>query len=364
MKSLRLFLFDILIILYLEILFAFLVFGEFPNNFIHLALFSIVIGIFLNIISSFFKGIGNRILQYTSLLLISFVFGAQLVYYKIYESIISFYSIMSGGQIVQFIDMILKIVLENIFGIVLIFIPALILLILDLLKIISFDKPRYKITLYKIVLAIVINIVCILSLFLSDNNDIYSSENLYFNTHAPTLTAKDFGIITTMRLDFKRYVFGFEEKRLIDDEDIFVFKPNNEPEKEKPIEYNILDIDFEKLMNNENNQNIVDIHKYFLNQEPTSKNEYTGMFKGKNLIVFVAEAFSNIAIREDVTPNLYKLYKEGFQFKNFYTPVFPVSTADGEYVADTSLLPKEGVWSLSKIDGNYMPYSYANVFKQ
>ena len=31
---------------------------------------------------------------------------------------------------------------------------------------------------------------------------------------------------------------------------------------------------------------------------------------------------------------LYKLYKEGFQFDNFYTPVFPVSTADGEYITE------------------------------
>ena len=70
-----------------------------------------------------------------------------------------------------------------------------------------------------------------------------------------------------------------------------------------------------------------------------------------------------MAIDEELTPNLYKLYNEGFQFTNFYTPLFPVSTADGEYIADTSLIPKEGVWSIYRIKGNYMPYSYANVFE-
>ena len=88
------------------------------------------------------------------------------------------------------------------------------------------------------------------------------------------------------------------------------------------------------------------------------------MFKDKNLIVLVGESFSSLAIREDLTPNLYKLYKEGFQFDNFYTPIFPVSTADGEYITDTSLIPKEGVWSFLRVAGNYMPYSYANVFEK
>jgi len=106
------------------------------------------------------------------------------------------------------------------------------------------------------------------------------------------------------------------------------------------------------------------MHKYFSSQEASKKNKYTGMFKDKNLIVLVGESFSSLAIREDLTPNLYKLYKEGFQFDNFYTPIFPVSTADGEYITDTSLIPKEGVWSFLRVAGNYMPYSYANVFEK
>ena len=106
------------------------------------------------------------------------------------------------------------------------------------------------------------------------------------------------------------------------------------------------------------------MHKYFSSQEAIKKNKYTGMFKDKNLIVLVGESFSSLAIREDLTPNLYKLYKEGFQFDNFYTPIFPVSTADGEYITDTSLIPKEGVWSFLRVAGNYMPYSYANVFEK
>ena len=70
-----------------------------------------------------------------------------------------------------------------------------------------------------------------------------------------------------------------------------------------------------------------------------------------------------MAIREDVTPTLYKLKNEGINFNNFYTPLFPVSTADGEYLTDTSLLPAEGIWSIENVEGKTFPYTYANILK-
>ena len=165
------------------------------------------------------------------------------------------------------------------------------------------------------------------------------------------------GIYTTMRLDLERLIFGFEEKVKIEVEAL----PTSVTEEK--IKYNITNIDFDTAIAEETNETIKTMHEYFANQIPSEQNEYTGMFKGKNLIVFVAEGLSNVDIREDVTPNLYKLYQEGFQFDNFYTPLFPVSTADGEYMTDTSLIPKEGVWSIYRVKGHYIPYSYPNVFE-
>ena len=106
------------------------------------------------------------------------------------------------------------------------------------------------------------------------------------------------------------------------------------------------------------------MHEYFKNVDASKYNEYTGMFEGKNLIVIVAEAFHTMAINKDLTPTLYKLYNEGFQFTNFYTPVYYVSTSDGEYVSLTSLLPKEGTWSMSESNNVYFPYVYGNLFSK
>ena len=54
---------------------------------------------------------------------------------------------------------------------------------------------------------------------------------------------------------------------------------------------NIINIDFEELARNEDNETIRTLHKYFANELPTYKNEYTGMFEGYNLIMITAEGF-------------------------------------------------------------------------
>lgn len=261
------------------------------------------------------------------------------------------------GQVTEFMDVIFDMILRNWYGILLFIIPITVLIILHKKKVLNFERQNLKETLTKIGALIIIQVVALLCVNFINTKDIYSNKNLYYKTHVPKLTAKRMGFLTAMRLDLQRFIFGFEENLVIE-----TSAENIEENKEK--DYNITNIDFEKLIENEQDETIKEMHEYFKEQEATNKNEYTGMFEGKNLIVLVAESFSSLAIREDLTPNLYKLYKEGFQFDNFYTPVFPVSTADGEYITDTSLIPKEGVWSFKEIVGNYMPYSYANVFEK
>lgn len=356
MKKFSLLFYYILFIIYQELVFSFLIYKEFPSSFWLVVLFSIPIAIVLNIISSLFKEKANKVITYIITIFLIVLYGAQIVYYSMYESILSFYSIMNGGQVTEFMDVIFDMILRNWYGILLFMLPLIPLIILHKKKVISFEKQKFKNILIEIIILILVQAVAMLCVNFIGNNNIYSNKNLYYNTHVPKLTAKRMGFLTAMRLDFQRFVFGFEENLSVE-----VAVDNNK--EEQNIEYNVTNIDFDKLIQEENDQTIKQMHEYFKEQTPSNKNEYTGIFKDKNLIVLVAESFSSLAIREDLTPNLYKLYKEGFQFDNFYTPIFPVSTSDGEYITDTSLLPKEGVWSFKEIDGNYIPYSYANVFE-
>lgn len=356
MKKFSLLFYYILFIIYEELTLSCLLFGTFPSSFWLIILFSVPIAVVLNILSSIFKPKVNKIITYVITIFIIILFGAQIVYYSMYESILSFYSIVNGGQVTEFMDVIFDMILRNWYGIVLFVLPIIPLVILHKKKIIDFERQSLKQTLIKIGAVILVQIIAILCVNFINAKDIYSNKNLYYNTHVPKLATKRMGFITALRLDFQRFVFGFDEKLAVD-----VSAKNS---KYLNDEYNVTNIDFDKLIEEEQDEEVKEMHEYFKNQEPSKKNEYTGIFEGKNLIVLVGESFSSLAIREDLTPNLYKLYNEGFQFNNFYTPIFPVSTADGEYITDTSLIPKEGVWSFKEIVGNYMPYSYANLFEK
>ena len=356
MKKLNLLIYYILFIVYEELVFSCIIFKTFPASFGLIILFSIPIAIVLNLITSVFKPKVNKIITYIITIALIIIFGAQIVYYSMYEAIISFFSMMHGGQVTEFMEVIIDVVLRNWYGILLFIIPLIILIILSKKKVITFEKNSIKQIAIKITSVLIIQLIALLCVNFINTDDMYSNKNLYYNIHVPKVTANRMGLLTTMRLDLQRFIFGFEEKLSV--------QTNAIPKEEEKDSYNITYIDFDKLIKNEEDNTIKEMHEYFSTQEASKKNKYTGMFKDKNLIVLVGESFSSLAIREDLTPNLYKLYKEGFQFDNFYTPIFPVSTADGEYITDTSLIPKEGVWSFLRVAGNYMPYSYANVFEK
>lgn len=116
--------------------------------------------------------------------------------------------------------------------------------------------------------------------------------------------------------------------------------------------------DFSKLTKSTNNDELKSLYEYFDSEEPSYTNEYTGMFKGYNIIFITAESFSQYAIDKDLTPTLCKMYNEGFQFENYYSPAWGVSTTDGEYANLTGLIPKSGVWSFSKSAENNVSFPF------
>lgn len=124
---------------------------------------------------------------------------------------------------------------------------------------------------------------------------------------------------------------------------------------------NVLDIDFTALAENESKKEIKSLHEYFANSEPTSKNQYTGMFKGYNFIYLTCEGYSPWAVDENVTPTLYKLTHSGFVFTNFYNPIWYTSTSDGEYVECIGLLPYNSN-SFKRSKNNALPFCFGWQF--
>ena len=102
--------------------------------------------------------------------------------------------------------------------------------------------------------------------------------------------------------------------------------------------YNALDIDFANL---KASGNIKKLNDYVAEITPSKKNPYTGIFKGKNLIMISAEAFSAEVIDEELTPTLYRLATKGINFTDYYQPA-SAGTTGGEYQNVFGLLPMAG----------------------
>ena len=194
-------------------------------------------------------------------------------------------------------------------------------------------------------------------------------QELILYGFVPVNSVRSFGYLPYMALDVKYNLLNIVRDpvvvplELIPDDAASLEEAVVLPEEEAKPEYaeHKLDLDFDIPGASSAVQSLSD---WIESRPASSENEYTGLFEGKNLILITAESFSPYIIDAERTPTLYKLATEGFRFTNFYTPLWGVSTSDGEFVTTTSLVPKMGVWSYTEIADNYMPYALGSLFTQ
>lgn len=178
-----------------------------------------------------------------------------------------------------------------------------------------------------------------------------------------------FGLHTAVRLEAEYALFGTPQPKLelptqegeSDD------TPDGPPAATTPVEYgyNALDIDFQALADSASDSTLRSMAQYFGSLTPSKKNEYTGLFQGKNLVLITAEAFSPWFISRELTPTLYKLTHEGFVCENYYQPGWGQSTTGGEYAVMTGLLP---TWVGSNVSfyasaNDDMPFALGNQLR-
>ncbi len=365
-----------ILIIYFELIFKIFVFEDLLNiSLLNIILFSIPMGLLLCIFSSAFNNKINKIFFILFIFLLTFIYGSQILYNKIFSTFFSMYSVIGASDAIQFMDVVKSKVIQDLFPLFLLVIPLLIVLVCNKkINVEAFNK--YK--LLKILGTAALVQIAALMLVLNTKEGVLSNSYLYKEAFIIDMAVEKFGLLTTERLDIKNIFINYkiehenayaaEPKQIIGKEN----KENKEDIKEvvnieneeQKYDYNVLNVDFDYLIQNETNETLKNMHEYFKNVEPTHKNEYTGKFKGKNLILITAESFSPYVIDKNLTPTLYKMYEEGFKFNNFYTPLWGVSTTDGEYVACTSLIPKAGIWSFYRSAQNYMPFVMGNQLKK
>jgi len=353
-------------------------------------LFSVFFAVIFFIISSCSKKKLNHIFASILLGFSAIIFSSQLVYFKIFRIFYTAYSLTNASQVFEFWKDICTATLQNSLWILLIFLPF-ILIVIKRPSFLSFNKINSSFR-FSLIYSLVVIHVFNLTVISFGNREDNSAYDLYFKNSYPNISTEKLGLVTTMRIDIQRLVSNWapvleaSANELTDyneyGDDAYLKETNSsllnasptqnhhsleildeDSIESKIIEYNTMDIDFDYIISNEKDTAMKDMHTYFKNVAPTKKNDYTGIYEGYNLIFITAESFSSYAIDENITPTLYKLVNEGYNFTNFYNPLWGVSTSDGEYVACTSLLPKNGVWSFYHSGKNYMPFTMGNQLK-
>ena len=160
------------------------------------------------------------------------------------------------------------------------------------------------------------------------------------------------GLVTMLRLDVKHMLFPAKAGLDSDFDGLDGLDSSGDGSggdtsavEEQPVidtSPNVMDVDLDSLAANAPNEDVSWLANYFSSASPTRKNEYTGMFKGYNVIQLVIEGFSGYAIDPELTPTLYKLANEGFVFNNYYTALHYTSTSNGECQTLLGLYPKNG----------------------
>ena len=347
--------------MYLEVLFRLFTNGTIFNiSFLYVFLYSLFASILISFLVSLFNSTINKVIYYISIFVISFIYGVQLCIYRMFGFYFDLSLLSATDQVTKFAGDGFKLIIENIIEILLLLLPFILLLVF--IKKIIIRKSELKISLMKLISCILVYLVFIGTLYINGDS-INSAKELYFNVSNNELNIRKFGVLNAFRIDVKRSIFGFDAKvNIIDD---YVDPDDNDGDDEEVeivYEYNNLDIDFDSLIADEANSTIKMMHEYFKNESGTLQNEYTKYFEGKNLILFMAESFNEIAVREDITPTLYKLVNSGFKFNNFYTPTIS-STIGGEFQELTGLVAASGFLSPWKSGENYFPFGVATEFQ-
>ncbi len=328
-------------------------------------LFSCAVGFFAYALTTRFGEKGARITVGIFTFLLAVLFSTQEIYYSVFNSFLIAYSLTAGGtdQIIQegILESTINAIIRGIPAILLFLLPTILVLCPLYRRFVAHKKKSVKITFGWLGIGAACHILALVIILLMP-----SISSLQSGMFDPNRSVNCFGLLRTEVLDIKYNLIGIEQEVVIEEEKPIGTPPSQEPtepSEPEPPKPNVMDIDFEALSKGETDETLLLMNEYFSSRQPSYQNEYTGMYEGYNLITVVAEGFSPYAIDKELTPTLYKMQQEGFNFENFYTPIWGVSTSDGEYTTCTGLIPKSGVWSFYRSANNYMPFCLGNVFR-
>lgn len=377
------------LITYLEVIFHILFFKKAAG-----LLYPIILGLpvaaVLALLTEYLPGKGKKAARIVLYWVNPVLYGSELVYYGVFRTFFAPFSMMQyAGQAMDFRKVVFHTIGANFVAILLLLLPAILLTIWECRK----KYKKRSVSGVCLALQIAFAVVCYLFSMVSmipNSDDDYSAQNLYHQSLSTDISIEKLGVWTTIRRDFMlQFGKGSSGSNLGGDEWEDPEKNSSDNPKESdeipsesgetqtgesesednpvtvPVDTspNVMDIDFESLIASETDETVKQLHEYFSKRNPTNKNAYTGMFEGYNVIFITAEGFSKYVVDEERTPLLYQMATEGFDFENFYTPIYYGSTSAGEYANLTGMLPNDGGYLSMKYTGEnkvWLPFTLAH----
>lgn len=354
-----------LYLLYCEIVFKILTVRGVPVlSWIPTILFPLVIGIIISPLGGLSKSSGaNRIVKNLIMLFFGILFLISFFIYKQFKVYYDLPTVINGagGVVTQFMDHVFRLIFSfsGVLAIILYLAPIILYAIFGS-KIDDANRFKKRFILpfiIAVVLASVINLPVVYG-----NSALRGAYGSRYNFQS---AVSDFGLLTGMRLDIQKRIkrdSSISENIAEIDVDGEIADDEKNPEKgdnqsdgddkpEKVYSESVMDIDFLKLSDSASNSRLADLDLYVARQNPSLQNEYTGLFKGKNLIMICAEAFSYRVIDPELTPTLYRLSTKGINF-NDYIQQASAGTIGGEYQFIFGLMPSEGGASFREMSDN------------
>ena len=303
---------------------------------------TIIVGFVLSLYTFLQIGFNNYLGVYMS-------FGTSSQFGAVKDYVVEFLSSLSWTYYLIFIPIILSITLLIVFR--------------KKIKYFEFAKKSAFYLIFVSVALIVLSFTykyTITADFMQNALQQVSNIELVKNPSVPSITIKEFGTIGYGVLDVKSLISPKTEEEPAEE-----IPEEEKKEEEEVVNDNSRIIDdraWKEAITNEKNSTYNSLNKYFINRDITEKNDYTGLFEGKNLIVIMMESVNDIMINEEYYPNFYKLYSEGWHFANHYSPRNSCATGNNEMSGMISLYSINDSCTANKYKTNTYYESIFNLF--
>lgn len=268
-------------------------------------------------------------------LFFAFISFSQIMYFKIFGSLYGISSILHFSDGISYISSVKAYITP---AFITIFLSIILLVILNIVFILKFEKLKFKHSNNYIIIILII-LVCMLTraltvLSLGKAEETLSwwsfdnKRNTYIEFNNPNASFKITGIY--------EYVF-----------------------RSVYLHFKNLAIPDSPQLNDE-------VSQYFDNNTLTNEqNEYSNVFENKNVIIIMCESIDDWQVTEQVMPTLYNLRKTGLNFSNYYAPFFGTgATINSELASLTGLFQSSNASDYIDSSENIYPLSLPNLFKE